>query len=250
MQASEVLHQSSKAIMGLIKDAIGSALGANQVNNGFNGPSLPFRNKSNQYNQQDTGRLSPLPSPDPYVASGHRYSSRVYYSDAEQSAPYEREDGRYNPPRPRSIEPGVRDPSYRRDNPFDGPRNVVYGEHLFPDPKHWPPMDAPPSYASQYENPSYDPTQERRHGNARQVRDLSRSASVEFRPFVLPQITYGQGQPFLRGFSDELRRYGISEKEFIEAVDAINVAAVPSPEVQIFQKGANIAGWFLWVSSP
>jgi hypothetical protein len=33
--------------------------------------------------------------------------------------------------------------------------------------------------------------------------------------------------------------------EFIQALDMINIATIPSPENQIFQKGANIAGFFL-----
>lgn len=58
----------------------------------------------------------------------------------------------------------------------------------------------------------------------------------QFRPLALPQITYGDGAPFARGYTDELRRYGITEADFIGIVDAINVAMVPNPEVQIFQK--------------
>jgi hypothetical protein len=62
---------------------------------------------------------------------------------------------------------------------------------------------------------------------------------------ALPQIGYGDGEPFLRGYSSDLGRYGVSEGAFIGLVDAINVAIIPNPENQIFQKGANIAGWFL-----
>jgi hypothetical protein len=67
----------------------------------------------------------------------------------------------------------------------------------------------------------------------------------DFRPLVLPQIAFGDGAPFLRGYSDELAPFGIREREFFEVIDAINIAIVPSPENQIFQKGANIAGWFV-----
>ncbi|KAK4500303.1 hypothetical protein PRZ48_008492 [Zasmidium cellare] len=66
-----------------------------------------------------------------------------------------------------------------------------------------------------------------------------------FRPLALPQITYGDGKPFLRGYSDELERYGISEAEFIPLLDKLNKAIIPNPENQIFQKAANIAGYFV-----
>lgn len=71
------------------------------------------------------------------------------------------------------------------------------------------------------------------------------SRNGAFRPFALPQIAYGDGQPFLRGYSNELVPYGIPPEEFIRVLDAINVAIIPNPENQIFQKGANIAGWFV-----
>ncbi|KXT15332.1 hypothetical protein AC579_2820 [Pseudocercospora musae] len=72
------------------------------------------------------------------------------------------------------------------------------------------------------------------------------SALPHFRPLALPQTANGDGQPFLRGYSDELARFGIQRDEFIELLDAINVAVIPDLEHQIFQKGANIAGWFMY----
>ncbi|KAJ2976238.1 hypothetical protein NQ176_g5065 [Zarea fungicola] len=66
-----------------------------------------------------------------------------------------------------------------------------------------------------------------------------------FRPLILPQIAYGDGQPFLRGYSAELSRYNMSLESFVQVVDRINVAILPSPENQLFQKGANVAGFFL-----
>ncbi|KAF4455760.1 hypothetical protein F53441_1959 [Fusarium austroafricanum] len=69
--------------------------------------------------------------------------------------------------------------------------------------------------------------------------------SSGFRPLALPQVQFGDGEPFLRGYSSELSRYGISRDQFLQVVDAINVARTPNPEVQLFQQGANIAGWFI-----
>lgn len=65
------------------------------------------------------------------------------------------------------------------------------------------------------------------------------------RPLALPQIEYGDGKPFLRGYSDELRQYEIDEKRFIQILGNVNKAIIPNPENQIFQKAANIAGWFV-----
>lgn len=75
--------------------------------------------------------------------------------------------------------------------------------------------------------------------------DMGSTGDANFRPLALPQIAYGGEQPFLRGYTRELGQYGISEQEFMGLLDAINVAIIPNPENQIFQKGANIAGWFL-----
>lgn len=231
--------------MGLIKDAIGSALGANQVNNGFNGPQIPFANRNKQHRQYDPNRLSPLPSSNSSIASNPRYSSRNYYDEREQYGPYDRRARSYSPPRPRNSEYDVRDQSYRRNSPINDPRDIGYGNQPSPYREDWSQTDAPPSYESQQEYAAYNPNQERRYGSSRQHRGSESPRSFEFRPLVLPQVAYGKEQPFIRGFSDELRGYGISERDFIEVVDAINVAIVPSPEAQIFQKGANIAGWFL-----
>lgn len=73
----------------------------------------------------------------------------------------------------------------------------------------------------------------------------SRVSRRGFRTMALPQIAYGDGQPFLRAYSDELRCRGISMEIFIAVLDDINVAIIPNPEVQIFQKTAKIAGFFV-----
>ncbi|KAH6644281.1 hypothetical protein C7974DRAFT_371418 [Boeremia exigua] len=67
----------------------------------------------------------------------------------------------------------------------------------------------------------------------------------EFRPLILPQTGYSKGSPFLRGYSKDLQNYGISNTEFQQIVDAINIAIVPNPEAQLFQKVASVAGWFV-----
>ncbi|KAF2166623.1 hypothetical protein M409DRAFT_23257 [Zasmidium cellare ATCC 36951] len=91
-----------------------------------------------------------------------------------------------------------------------------------------------------YTNPvkSYNPM-------PRSEQDFYNHEASRFRPVALPQTDYGDAKPFLRGYSDELRIYGISERVFIDIVDTINIALVPNPEAQIFQKAADVAGNFL-----
>jgi hypothetical protein len=57
------------------------------------------------------------------------------------------------------------------------------------------------------------------------------------------------GAPFPRGYSDELRHHSIFEHVVLELLDGFNVARIPNPEGQITQKGANIAGWCVYVPS-
>lgn len=71
-----------------------------------------------------------------------------------------------------------------------------------------------------------------------------------FSPLILPQIENGHGSPFLRGYSQQLLQYNISMDMFIQFIDQINIVIIPNPENQIFQKAANIAGFFLYVSLP
>ncbi|KAF4416353.1 hypothetical protein FACUT_12649 [Fusarium acutatum] len=81
--------------------------------------------------------------------------------------------------------------------------------------------------------------------NTRFPYDQPSFQNTDFRPLILPQIAFGAGEPFLRGYSSEISRYGISRDQFLRAVDEINVARTPNPEAQLFQKGAGIAGWFV-----
>ncbi|KAJ5909107.1 hypothetical protein N7495_001789 [Penicillium taxi] len=106
--------------------------------------------------------------------------------------------------------------------------------------------DMPP----RYENPTFDVRdsyQGQFHNEPQFYMSRGNMGSIDgsFHPIALPQIAYGDEQPFLRGYTYDLSQYGISEQQFIGLLDAINVAIIPNPENQIFQKGANIAGWFL-----
>ena len=147
-------HSSSSHTMSLLGDAIRSAIGADQVNNGFWGPNVSFSdNKRGSTSQNDRCRAnSPCPGLQ-YSASSRPQSSIVEYGHDEQHYLWNR---------------AIR------------------------------------------------------------------------RPLVLPQITYGDGQHFLRAYSDNVAQYGIYKADSIALIDAANV--LPNPENQIFQKSANTAG--------
>ena len=74
--------------------------------------------------------------------------------------------------------------------------------------------------------------------------NLSRGLSLS-RPVILPQLNFGDGVPFVRGYSDELLTLGVSERSFIEFIDALNVTEVPNPEMAIANKAMGLAGWFV-----
>ncbi|KAL8280202.1 hypothetical protein RQP46_007316 [Phenoliferia psychrophenolica] len=63
------------------------------------------------------------------------------------------------------------------------------------------------------------------------------------RPFALPQS--GAGSSFLRGFSEDLARAGVSQHGFINFVDQLNITLIPNPEMQLAGTAAGLAGWFV-----
>ncbi|KAF5640904.1 hydrolase or acyltransferase (alpha beta hydrolase superfamily) [Fusarium tjaetaba] len=103
-----------------------------------------------------------------------------------------------------------------------------------------------PTRLNVYQQPSYScSSPETIASNTRFPFDQSSFKNTDFRPLILPQIAFGEGEPFLRGYSSEMDRYGISCDQFLRVVDVINVARTPNPEVKLFQMGAGIAGWFV-----
>lgn len=222
--------------MGILRDTIRSAIGADQVNNGFGGPNLPF---------MDRNRSS---------ISGSRRDRRNSVYRNEQQYPAS------SRPRPQSYEHGYAGQDYLRDR-SDRRQSAVYydddGIILNRNHSQSPGYVMPIRQEDSYPAPPYHQS-DRLHGGSshdemlmppfptRNMQLRSHSSEQDFfRPLILPQIAYGEGQPFLRGYSEDLAHYGIYERDFIALVDAVNVAILPNPENQIFQKGANIAGWFV-----
>ncbi|KAL7915889.1 hypothetical protein GGI35DRAFT_9964 [Trichoderma velutinum] len=225
--------------MGLIRDAIGSALGAGQLNNGLSGrPRLPFSNDDSRNSRRSS--VSPRSQSSSYSQGYPDYANRKEHrrrsssGNDSRSLPFDQNDSRYRAgqyPDPQYLSPIGRYPPDPMQRTRDGQLT-----------------QAPPAYQTYngdgrgYQWQPYD-RQPYTDGYYTDDRGFSRSA--DFRPLALPQIDYGDGQPFLRGYSQELSRYNITREDFIQVLDSINIAIIPNPENQLFQKGANIAGFFL-----
>lgn len=241
--------------MGLIRDSIGQALGAGQVQTGFNGPRIPFSNRTN------SGRFTtpqpprrPPPGPDyqawsndcglpDSLTSNFDYAGLPSASSAnygKQASPNDCSSPRYG-----NTKAGFGSSRYT-----DGP--PAYGTQLQPPCAFGSNSARVNGYQDQYQGQmasspfgaSYDYQDQSYNDNSR-MRSSGSMRSSGFRPLALPQVEYGDGKPFLRGYGDELRRYGIEERDFINILDTVNKAVIPNPENQIFQKAANIAGWFV-----
>ncbi|PNP83933.1 hypothetical protein FNYG_02621 [Fusarium nygamai] len=122
-----------------------------------------------------------------------------------------------------------------------------YSLHAYDAPSSSRPRSSQmPSRLNIYQQPSYSySSPETMASNTRFPFDQPSFQNSDFRPLILPQIAFGEGEPFLRGYSSEMNRYGISRDQFLRVVDEINVARTPNPEAKLFQMGAGIAGWFV-----
>lgn len=61
-------------------------------------------------------------------------------------------------------------------------------------------------------------------------------------PVAIPQMTKGRGTPFMRLNSPALQEYGISEPEFIEFIDTLNIVSAASPPFKILDLAGGIIG--------
>jgi hypothetical protein len=216
-------------VIGLIKDVIGSALGADEPKNDIrNNNGYCSASSQSQYRSRDSssvqqysyGRELPRRSPD--------YSN--YNGNSRQNYSYGRELPRRNPDHYNYDDNGRRG-FYQQDD----------GMHSNDNKNNNKTYDDPPPY-SVHQGPSPQ-VYNNGYNNGHCLRGSSNNNF--FRPLALPQLSYGNDQPFLRGYSNELQQYNISLDDFMQALDAINIAIIPNPENQIFPKGANIAGFFV-----
>ncbi|KAF2163613.1 hypothetical protein M409DRAFT_26221 [Zasmidium cellare ATCC 36951] len=199
--------------MGLIRDGIGQALGANQVQTGFNGPKMSFSSKPN------TSASSPARSPRrlPPKPDYQTYSNSSGLERPDSSAPYGDSYSSRSPskgyPQQYGLDNGRPSSSYRDNESWPGQSQYA---------------DVPPAYGTQLDYPStYRNDQSIRNDPySRQIADpwMSDSSYTQpyqdqrssyydntqmqgsrsmrgsgFRPLALSQVEYGDGKPFLRG---------------------------------------------------
>ncbi|KAH8121290.1 hypothetical protein LI328DRAFT_171976 [Trichoderma asperelloides] len=211
--------------MGLIRDAIGSALGANQLNNGISGgPRLPFMNNNSRNSSQrplPTGKRPPSHNQvDADYTNRKKKTGRHYRAEHYQDDHYRSSVGSH-----------WIDDMQRIHNDYDG--QVLQ----FP-----PGSETYTGDGQVYQMQSYT---QQPYVSEYYTDDRGWSRGPIFRPLALPQIAHGDGQPFLRGYSQELSHYNITMELFMQVLDSINITIIPSPENQIFQKAAKIASWFI-----
>lgn len=71
---------------------------------------------------------------------------------------------------------------------------------------------------------------------------LSAEDYPKFLPVAIPQMTKGRGVPFMRLNSPVLQEYGISEREFIEFIDTLNIVSAASPPFKVLDLAGGIIG--------
>lgn len=62
------------------------------------------------------------------------------------------------------------------------------------------------------------------------------------RPVAIPQVLSGIGQPFARGYSQDLHEPGITMQDFVEFIDNFNVVSAGSPPLQIIDMAGGVVG--------
>lgn len=225
--------------MGLLRDAFSSATGSGGVRNGFGGPHMPFASGRNQQSQRPSSTLAPdtlCLQPQGRNPPCDRTISRFHSRNSSFGTPPSAYDHRHQ------------DWCDSRACSLVSPDNLQESSNQYVAPSD----GSPPPYSTGDQQRLF--TADYRDQNQDYYRSMTMGApsrqqgcslQSSFRPVVLPAAGYGDGQPFIRGYSHELLRYDIPRSAFICIVDAINTAIIPNPELQIFQKGANVAGWFL-----
>lgn len=71
---------------------------------------------------------------------------------------------------------------------------------------------------------------------------LSAKSRQKLLPVAIPQMTKGRGMPFMRLNSPVLQEHGISESDFIEFIDTLNIVSAASPPFKILDLAGGIIG--------
>ncbi|RKL17311.1 hypothetical protein BFJ68_g4815 [Fusarium oxysporum] len=217
--------------MGILRDTIGSAIEAaaessQKKNSTYNSRQMPPTRRN----------LSPYDA-SPSSSQAGQPRTRQNYNQKSKDQSFEIETFPARDGFNSQQQPGY---CYNDEPPS-------YSLHAYDAPSRSRPRSSQiPPRINIYQQPSYNySSPETMSTNTRYPYDQPSFQNTDFRPLILPQIAFGAGEPFLRGYSSEISRYGISRDQFLRVVDEINVARTPNPEAQLFQKGANIAGWFV-----
>lgn len=217
--------------MGILRDTIGSAVDA---------AAESSQKKRSPYNSRQMPSTRRNPSPYdaiPSSSQGGQPRTRQNHNQKSKDRSPETENFSARDGFSSQQQPGCR---YNDEPPS-------YSLHAYNAPLSSRPRSSQmPSQSNVYQHPSYSfSSPETMSTDTRFSSGHPSFQNTEFRPLILPQIAFGAGEPFLRGYSSEISRYGITRDQFLQVVDEINLARTPNPEAQLFQKGANIAGWFL-----
>jgi hypothetical protein len=233
------------------------------------------RNDRNSNSPQDSGRSRLLPRISDYAPTGNsipnervrgsrrqRHGSSLLRQAAEhlQTSPSRPVVSQGDQPRyytsavlPYPAEPYTSAPiverSYRpSSSPPPLPTRPVLSNFLpMPQPSDNPipyPNPAPPSYNStEYFDYSDTSTPSFLTEQVDTLSSYGRNL-----PLAIPQINYGTTSPFIRGYNEDLLgSRGITQARFISWLDSLNVACMPSAELQIVGKVAGIAGLMVYV---
>ncbi|KAF9774436.1 hypothetical protein IL306_007561 [Fusarium sp. DS 682] len=216
--------------MGILREVIGSAIGSTQESS---------QKKRSSYNSGQMSpprrNLSPYDTPSSSSQSSqprtrYSYDKKSKYESYEQSVYSDQE----------SLDTQQQAGHYYNDEP---PSYSLHPTDAYSNGRLRSSQSV--SRSNIYQQPSYSHSSPQTSTNMGSAFNSSSYQNANFRPIALPQIAFGSGEPFLRGYSSELNRYGVTRDKFLRVLDDINVARTPNPEAQIFQKGASIAGWFV-----
>jgi hypothetical protein len=214
--------------LGILTDVIGSVIqAATQRGQDRNTSLVPSRALQPRRGQSLHDERPYSVNPEPLHTSSRSYGENPDYQSYEQGVCSSQE----------ALEDRQQFTNDKNDEP---PAYSLYSHDA---PSSYHPISIPmhPPTGSHQQHPAGYPSSQTPSMNVRPTYDPRSLRNSEFRLLVLPQIRPGNGEPFLRGYSSELSRYGISHNQFIQALDAINVARTPNPQAQLFQTGANIA---------
>ena len=105
------------------------------------------------------------------------------------------------------------------------------------------PMDAPPVYALESEQPQPSPGLSFENSIRPHPTNTPSSSNRLLKPIAIPATTSTTGSPFLRAYPPSLSSHDISSDLFINFLDNLNRVAQQSPPLQVIGLAGNIVGF-------